>query len=320
LKQDALYIPSLDGIRAASVMIVFLAHAGLNEWVPGNFGVTVFFFLSGYLITTLLRVEAEKTGTISLKAFYLRRVLRIMPPMYAVLALAAGLTLLGVLRLESGLNYEALLAQVFHLTNYYIIEAGWWAGWAPGTWIFWSLAVEEHFYLLFPLVYIALRRFLPGGRRQLLVILGVCALVLAWRVVLVVGLDAIKERTYIATDTRIDSILFGCALAVFGNPWLDRTRIGERWWKFALLPLGALAIVLSVVVRNPEYQETVRYTVQGLGLVPFFVVAVRYPDWLPCRALNVGWVKFVGLLSYALYLVHPSVLWGVGDRFGRPRC
>src|SRR5689334_10066848 len=84
-KTDGFYIPSLDGIRAAAVGLVFLAHAGLNERVPGNFGVTVFFFLSGFLITTLLRMEFDKTGRISLKAFYPRRTLRILPPMYLVL-------------------------------------------------------------------------------------------------------------------------------------------------------------------------------------------------------------------------------------------
>src|SRR5205807_5364979 len=75
-----LNIPSLDGLRAASVMLVFAAHAGLKDRVPGNFGVTVFFFLSGYLITTLLRIEHDRTGRISLRDFYLRRVLRIFPP------------------------------------------------------------------------------------------------------------------------------------------------------------------------------------------------------------------------------------------------
>src|SRR5690242_11117871 len=89
------YIPSLDGIRALAVMIVFVAHAGLGSWVPGGFGVTVFFFLSGYLITTLLRMEYDRSGTISLKDFYLRRVLRIFPNMYTVLFVASALTMLG---------------------------------------------------------------------------------------------------------------------------------------------------------------------------------------------------------------------------------
>src|SRR5688572_21709228 len=90
-KRAAFHIQSLDGIRAMSVLWVFFAHAGLAEWgVPGNLGVTVFFFLSGYLITTLLRIEFERHGSISLGAFYLRRTLRIFPPMYLTLAIASA--------------------------------------------------------------------------------------------------------------------------------------------------------------------------------------------------------------------------------------
>src|SRR5262245_15809989 len=80
-KRKALSIPSLDGLRAVSFFMVFLAHAGAPG-IPGGFGVTVFFFLNGYLITTLIRVEMEETGRMSLRHFYLRRVLRILPPFY----------------------------------------------------------------------------------------------------------------------------------------------------------------------------------------------------------------------------------------------
>src|SRR6476620_11582619 len=81
-RPEGFYIPSLDGLRAVAVLIVFIAHAGLNLPVPGNFGVTIFFFLSGYLITTLARLEHDRTGAISLRGFYLRSILRIFPPYY----------------------------------------------------------------------------------------------------------------------------------------------------------------------------------------------------------------------------------------------
>jgi peptidoglycan/LPS O-acetylase OafA/YrhL len=315
--RETLYIPSLDGIRAAAVMLVFAAHAGLNERVPGNFGVTVFFFLSGYLITTLLRIEHERTGSISLRLFYLRRTLRIFPPFYLVLLLATLLTAAGVWP-HPALRPDALLAQALYLTNYDVIQHGWWDGRAPGTWIFWSLSVEEHFYLAFPLLYLVLLRFLPSRRRQALVLAGLCALVLVWRVVLVQVLGAPKERTYIATDTRIDSILFGCILAVFGNPLLDRGRISERAWKELLFPLALLGLLTSFAVRDHGFQETVRYSLQGLCLFPLFVIAVRYPGWFAFRLLNVGWVRFLGVLSYSIYLVHPAVLWAVTSWTGPP--
>src|SRR5579884_907926 len=310
-KAEGFNIPSLDGIRAASVMLVFLAHAGLNERVPGNFGVTVFFFLSGYLITTLLRMEFEKAGRVSLKAFYLRRALRILPPMYLVLGLASALTLMGAL--EGSLQLDAVLAQAFHLTNYYVIYAGWWDGRAPGTWIYWSLAVEEHFYLVFPLFYIGLRRFVPERRRQMLILFGLCAAVLAWRCALVFLLHAWKERTYLETDTRMDSILFGCILAVWGNPVLDRVRAPGRWWAGLWLPLGIAGLLASFLIRDPRFQETFRYTLQGLALFPVFVMAISYPDRSLFRVLNIRWVKFIGVLSYSLYLVHPTVLFGVAE-------
>lgn len=302
----AFYIPSLDGIRAMAVMLVFLSHAGLNDRVPGNFGVTVFFFLSGYLITTLLRMEFDQSGRINLGAFYLRRVLRILPPMYLVLAVASVLTALGLL--DGSLDPAAVLAQVFHLSNYYIVENGWWDGRAPGTWIYWSLAVEEHFYLAFPLVYIGLRRFVPSRKGQFWILLGLCAAIFIWRMVLVYDLGAPKDRTYVATDTRVDSILFGCALAVFGNPVLDGTRVGARVWKFLLVPLGLAGLLVSFLVQNADFEQSVRYSLQGVALFPLFVAAIRFPEWLPFRILNVRSVKFVGIISYGFYLLHPTVL------------
>jgi len=305
----SLYIPSLDGIRACAVMLVFVAHAGLRGRVPGEFGVTVFFFLSGYLITTLLRLEHEQSGTISFRAFYLRRVLRIFPPFYLVLLAA---TLLWVTGLVPGPQFSlgGLLSQAVFLTNYSIILTpnGWWTGHAAGTWIFWSLAVEEHFYLVFPLLYLALLRFVPSRGRQALILAG---LVLAWRVALVYLLGAGKDRTYVATDTRIDSILFGCILGVVANPLLDRTRLHPADWKYALVPLALLGLLATFVVRDARFQETAAYTVQGICLFPLFIAAVRYPDWGPFQLLNVGAVKFVGILSYSIYLMHPAILWAV---------
>ena len=87
-------IPSLDGIRAVSILMVVVSHCGLGKWVPGGFGVTIFFFLSGYLITTLMRREHAKTGTLSLNDFYIRRCLRILPPSFIVIAISLLLALI----------------------------------------------------------------------------------------------------------------------------------------------------------------------------------------------------------------------------------
>jgi len=299
-------------------MLVFLAHAGLPIPIPGNFGVTVFFFLSGYLITTLLRLEFDKQQQISFRAFYLRRTLRILPVFYLVLALAWTLTAAGWLG-GPRLSPYAMLAQTFHLTNYYVVSHGWWEGLAPGTWVYWSLAVEEHFYLAFPLLYLLLRRRLSSARRQAIVLAALCAVVLLWRCILVFGLGASRDRTYIATDTRIDSILFGCILAVYGNPALDRGRQAGRRWMAIGLPLGIAGLLVSFAIQNQQFQETFRYTLQGVSLVPLFVAAIRYPNRSLFRLLNLGWVRFVGLLSYSLYLVHPTVIFGVQQWVHRSR-
>jgi peptidoglycan/LPS O-acetylase OafA/YrhL len=308
-----LAIPSLDGLRAVAVAIVVAAHLGLRQWIPGEFGVTVFFFLSGFLITTLLRVEFERTGRISLRRFYLRRVLRLLPPFYLVLGLASLLTLVGVIGGQT-LRLDAVLPQILYMSNYQVVQTGWWVGRAPGTAIYWSLAVEEHFYLVFPVLYLLLRHRLPPPRRQLAVLLGICAAVLAWRCVLVFALHAGNDRTYVATDARMDSLLFGCALAVYGNPVLDRDAATPRRWRELWLPVGVAGLLLSFLIRDPHFQQSVRYTLQGAALVPLFVVAMRWHDWGVLRLLNLWWVRLLGVLSYVIYLVHLTVFYALGDQ------
>ena len=299
------YIPSLDGIRTFAFFIVFLAHAGLSQWIPGGFGVTIFFFLSGYLITTLIRREHEKFGNLNFKLFYARRLLRIWPPFYFILI---GATLLTWSGLSSGqLDLPSILAQFLHFANYGMVAG--WENVAVGTEVYWSLAVEEHFYLIFPWFYIFLIRRGLTPKQQALVMWGICALILLWRCILVFGFHSSAARTYYATDTRIDSILFGCILAVYGNPVLDQP-VDESMtdWKRILLPIGCGVLAFSLIIRSPEFRETFRYTLQGIALFPIFVVAIREPEFGIFRWLNVAWIRFLGLLSYSLYLVHIVVI------------
>jgi peptidoglycan/LPS O-acetylase OafA/YrhL len=326
-------IPSLDGIRALSFLTVFLAHGGLEKYVPGYFGLTLFFFLSGYLITTLMRMEFTKTGHVSLGQFYLRRVLRIFPPFYLVLIAATALTAKGLLdsRHADGtvtstpLDWSAVGAQAAHFTNYYIVEHGWWNGMAPGTWVYWSLAVEEHFYLVFPLLFLLLRKRLQRWDQLALALLGLCALLLLWRFALVFALGATKDRMYVSSDTRVDSILFGCILAVWNNPVLDDPkRLTDRTVLLWLLGgLGLLALSLLVRQHAPPglapgapfparavwFEQTLRYTLQGLGLLPLFLASIRWHDRWPFKVLSLWPLRRIGLLSYSLYLLHTCALW-----------
>jgi peptidoglycan/LPS O-acetylase OafA/YrhL len=302
------HIPSLDGLRALSFMLVFVSHCGLEGLVPGGLGVTVFFFLSGYLITTLMRVEFANNASINFRHFWLRRALRILPPFYLVLAAA----ILGGLAFDppGTLSGPSVAAQLLHVTNYWIVYRGY-DGQPAGTGVYWSLAVEEHFYLLFPWLYWGMQRLQLPRFRQALLLWTLCGLILLWRCVLVYHFHSSLNRTYMATDTRVDSILFGCALAVWQNPMLDELKLNIRRWKYAIVP-GALGIIaLCVVIRDPGFRETARYSLQGIALTFIFIAAIKLPTWLPFRVLNWRPVAFVGLLSYSLYLLHYAVIYAV---------
>jgi peptidoglycan/LPS O-acetylase OafA/YrhL len=305
---QAFVIPSLDGLRALSIFVVFVSHCGLNHSVPALFGVTLFFFLSGYLITTLLRIEAEKTGRVSLRQFYLRRSLRILPPLYITLLATLLLALGGWLK--ATISWASVSSQALYVFNYYGFD-----GCLPGTGVLWSLSVEEHFYLLFPLVYIALRRWVPRPRHQFLLMGAACAGVLAWRLVQAHWLgwvgpgirDGYWDRTGYTTDSRVDSILFGCMLGVWANPALDPPRLSRRACLGLALPGSVVLLLLTFAWRENVFRETWRYTLQGLALFPIFVAVVRYPEWGPFRFLGSAILKYVALLSYSIYLVHLTV-------------
>ena len=316
LVDHGFHIASLDGLRALAALIVFVGHAGLGKVVPGGFGVTVFFFLSGYLITTLLRREHEQTGGINLRNFYLRRIYRIFPPLYLVLILIALLALTGVTK--NPMQPAAVLAQFAHLTNYYLVAWGSVdsAPVVPFTVPMWSLAVEEHFYLLFPLTLL----FLLGRvsrERAALVLLLMCGVVLAWRCVLVLWLEVGWMHTYHATDTRIDSLLYGCIMGLWWNPRLDKgpARLsGAAWALICILALGVL--LFSFMYRGEAFRETLRYSLQGLALFPLFYCAVRYHSlpvfsWLDSRPM-----RALGLISYTFYLSHEACIVLTGKWLG----
>ena len=292
------YIPSLDGFRAVAVAVVFAAHAHIIDIFPGGYGVTVFFFLSGFLITTLLRRELDKTNRIDLKHFYIRRTLRISPPLIITLLVAVLLCKAGLTPGE--VNFKVLLAQMFFLGNFAKLFE--WP-YVDGTGVVWSLAVEEHFYLVYPLVFILATRFL-SLKTLSHVLKVVCLAVLAWRYVLLEQFDVIEQRITYMTDTRIDSIAFGCILALEFNPVVDRDsekRVFESW---PVLWVALIVTLLSILARDEYFQNSIRYTIQGIALMPIFTMAILHPGSPLFRLLNTGPMKLIGLLSYTIYLSH----------------
>lgn len=306
---DSTVIPSLDGLRAISILIVLLSHAGYGGVVPGGLGVTIFFFLSGYLITTLLMEESERSGRIDIGKFYLRRAFRLFPPLVVTLAIAYWLVMLGLL--DGGVSWGGILAQLLYFANYYGLFFDPGNTTAAGTGILWSLAVEEHFYMIYPAVMVGLLAFGLSKRRIVVVLAVTCLAVLAWRMYLA-GLPNFQpERTYYSSDTRVDSIVFGCLLALAANPKYEKPGTSNPFLQpvpAALLAVAAIVMMITIAWRDIYFRETFRYSLQGLALMPVFYFAIRYATQFPFTLLNHPWVVKIGVYSYAVYLIHYIVV------------
>lgn len=309
-------VPTLDGLRAVSVVLVFLAHAGWGRFIPGSFGVTVFFFLSGYLITTLFRQEFAQTGTLHIGHFYLRRLIRLGPPLLIVLALAGMCSWLGIPR-PADVTVGSVAAQLLYFTNYYILLFGM-EHLLPGTGILWSLAVEEHYYLVYPVVLLVLLR--RTDRQSIAWLLAAaCLATLAWRYALLRWWGAGDEWLSLATDTRIDSILFGSLLALAHNPAMDKMpAFGSLT---AVTALGAATLVFLLVNRSlagQAWQPALRYSLQGLWLAAVFWTAISFSQSWPFAWLSWPPLERLGQYSYTFYLSHLLVLDVVGSHLSDP--
>lgn len=306
MKSEGTTIPSLDGIRALAVGLVFFAHSGLEHIVPGALGVTVFFVLSGYLITTLMRIEHARTGGIRFGLFYLRRVLRLMPPLFIV---AFAALLLSATDVAGGdFTPAGLLAVLFYVGNYFVIATNF-DGVPHGIGVVWSLAVEEHYYLFYPPLAALLLRL--GRVRTSVIVLGTaCAAVLAWRCWLAAN-GASEAYITMATDTRIDAILFGCILALVRNPWLEPRVPQHPARDWAVITLCVAALLGSLAWRDEFFRMTFRYTVQSMAIVPLLYLAVARSERLPFAWLNSRPMVYIGTVSYTVYLSHQVILFMV---------
>lgn len=294
-------ILGLDGLRAVAVCIVLFAHFGFYKWVPGGFGVTLFFFISGVLITRLLMDENNKFGRVHVWNFYLRRFLRLYPALLVSVVASYLLYPLFGGRVE----WADVLAVVFYYANYYNMAVGFFHGNMPehGSFqtfgVLWSLAVEEQYYLIFPVLMLWLGR---NTRRAAFFFLGVLAVCLVWRFVLYNA--GYGDRNYSATDTRIDSILYGALLAVL----LSRDKEGvlaKRLAHPASFAAGILLIIFSFLYRDDWFRDTARYSLQGLGLMPI-VTALCFSNGyrFAFGLLNSKIMVWLGAMSYSLYIFH----------------
>ncbi|MGA2551169.1 MAG: acyltransferase [Burkholderiaceae bacterium] len=303
-------IPSLDGIRALAVALVFTAHSGFQAIIPGGLGVTIFFVLSGYLITTIMRVEYTRRRTIGFRAFYLRRLLRLMPPLLIVVIAAALLSMTSVI--GGAFTLGGLLSTLFYCGNYYIIAHDF-RGLPAGLGVIWSLAIEEHYYFLYPpLAGLLLRARRPG--RSVLLLFSLCGAVVSWRFWLTLH-GASSDYLMMATDTRVDAILIGCAMAIGWNPRLDPVAPSNAPRDLAVAGACVVVLVGTLLYRDEAFRSTLRYTLQALAVAPLIYLAVARSDEIPFSWLNCRPIVYVGTISYTIYLVHDVILSGLAKHW-----
>lgn len=321
------YIPYIDGARGIAIAFVVLSHAGLGKIIPGKFGVTLFFFLSGYLITRLLLAEMQEKGRIDFGSFYLRRLFRLYPALLVMI----GCSVIATKIMQYTLPLKDIWASLFYYTNYYI---GWFRTPVedPGRIldILWSLSVEEHFYLGFPLL---LQFFLKAATQKkqiepkeqeqkdeylnekvlnalkkfswFLFVLCIASLAIRWFTYqqFYPAVEDAAGRIYFSTHTRLDSIIWGClaAILLFGVESKQYIAHIKKTWVFGL---GILFILLSLVIRNEGFRQSLHYSLQGMGLfLTIPAIGLFNNPWIKNILSNPAMI-FVGKISYSLYLFH----------------
>ncbi|MCB1258884.1 MAG: acyltransferase, partial [Acidimicrobiales bacterium] len=224
------HIPALDGLRGAAVAGVLLFHGGVLD--GGFMGVDLFFVLSGFLITTLLLREWDDTTTISLKRFWFRRARRLLPALFGLLVGVAIYALVVADGFELGAIRADGLAAVAYVANWQQILGGngyWDVYSAPSPFLHtWSLAIEEQFYVLWPLVFVGVMRWSRSNKRVLLglALVGAVASAIVMTLVFTEGAD--PSRAYLGTDTRAGGVLLGASLAIALSVWGTVRTDGAR--------------------------------------------------------------------------------------------
>jgi len=317
------YVPGLDGVRGLLVFPVLLFHYSITAgWVPQRvlapgsfFAPSTFFTLSGFLITSLLLAEHERTGRIDGRGFWSRRFRRLLPASVLVVVVVAVAPLVWPTTLYD-LPGSDLLGPLFSVANWQAIiwadqgEAGRLLG---PLGIFWSLSLEEQFYLglfLVVLAVTALRRHLAIWLTAALVLIGATSLVSTLLV------DSTPQREFFGTDSRAAELVAGCLLAV----WIHHRGVPRgRWWTW----VGAAALVVSVLAWT-TVSESDPWVLRG-GLPLFSLVSIglilgALSDGPTARILTFAPVVWLGRISYPVYLIHwplvffirPSGTWFVG--------
>lgn len=287
--------PQLDGVRAMAVLLVLIAHAKLLKYVGtgGAVGVAVFFTLSGFLITTLLLEERQVFGRINVPSFYKRRFLRLAPAMVTCVVLGSLVLLIHGYVFP---DLKLVIGTLTYTSNWVMITP------LPRITTLghtWSLAVEEQFYLIWPLIVILTARV---AKRRMIAALGVvCAAVLVWRFVLYDG-GAGDLRVYFGLDTRADSLMYGAIVAYALHQSRVRPDI-PRWLVLVGLAFVGSGCFLPTRLPN-DIQVRIMPTLAGIGTAIVIYAIAQNRGFTP---FGWRWVQWIGKRSYGLYLYQSPV-------------
>jgi peptidoglycan/LPS O-acetylase OafA/YrhL len=305
------HLSGIDGLRAIAAMLVVVYHAGVPG-VPASTGVLAFFVLSGFLITRLIIDEEEATHSVSLKRFYIRRSFRIFPAFYAYFFVALAFTLLR----HRPVNWPHAASAFYYVSNYYQAILG-----DPDNGLShtWSLSVEEQFYLLWPLAFILLRT----NARRFTTLAVLIPLLWLYRELLVFVFSVDQGYIYEAFDTRVDHILMGCLLAVaLHGGYLQRLwRIvcGSPWSILVTLGLIVLTFQGGRFIPIRDYRDSVEFVVMPVLCAVLIAQLIAFPTHPVTRPFNWGWMRYLGKISYSIYLyqqlvVYPAMKLAGGSR------
>jgi peptidoglycan/LPS O-acetylase OafA/YrhL len=306
------YRAGLDGVRALAVTGVFLYHANVS-WMSGGFlGVDLFFVLSGFLITSILLGQWSATGAIDLKQFWLRRARRLFPAVVVVIVFAL-LATSTVARDDLSRTRDDALSAIVYLTNWHEIIAShsYFNQFGRPSLLehLWSLAVEEQFYLFWPLILIAgMRRFGRNGTIVLTAVLAATSLVLMW---ILYNPNGDPSRVYYGTDTRAYTLLIGALLAFV---W-PMARLPERLPQMRARLLDAIGIaallgVLTLFWRAHDYDPWLyKWGFLVTAVVGAALVAmVSHPATELGKAMGCAPLRWIGARSYGIYLWHWPIM------------
>jgi peptidoglycan/LPS O-acetylase OafA/YrhL len=297
------YRPDIDGLRALAVIAVILFHSGVPGFDGGYVGVDVFFVISGYLITQLLEESREESARRTLATFYVRRMRRILPALLAT-CLATAIAGVALFTPHELVNLGKYLAATPVLLSNVATWSEWGGYFQPDVRQLplahlWSISVEEQFYLIYPLLLIAINRYrLPHRRLTLVVLASVSLAICIW-------VSHYKPgANYFFAPTRAWELLLGATLAIGGTPRIGRRIVAEG---LAVAGLLGIAIVVHLYTAETLYPGTAAM-LPCLATAALLATGSSRQPTLVNRMLSWPPLVFVGLISYALYLWHQPLL------------